>query len=535
MRGRRLKRRNACATRSGAIFDPMSLAPRLWLDAANFDGTDWTDSSGNGFDFTGTASVSTDGANGYAAVYLDGTKEITGPSWHTVFGSGAGVDPTGAWEVVICFNPDPLTINAEGVLSAQRAGLTKPQLFGAGLRGVALMRSATRTHVDGIEATRRPRAATWEEALLGDGHHHYFATPIIESATQITRHGRSGDDSWASGYKTPTWTLNQNDATVNGSATLSIGGNSSGHYTGKISHIFAFNRKLTNAEAADLSGWIADLVGADYLPKPIGVSAATDPYGKYTDINFDLPNAVGINSGMVVDIDVGTASDIGDGGFPRPPIGWEMYYPGQRPDLVTAGGHTGLRFTGANGDYGFPTSATAYSYPGSYCKYTALFGPSPSCMGYVVVNLEQFASGGTVRTDWGTIFGWLSAPYTNIGMQYKKIAGNPTVEFFDAEVAVPENSICFIEFGLKTVSGNTVSHIRVNNGSVVKYTHAGLLNLSIGDLIGLGCRDYTPSTQHILYRMKTFVDAQALAPQQTYRDEIAADFGLTLATTDLFA
>lgn len=220
MRGRRLKRRNACATRSGAIFDPMSLAPRLWLDAANFDGTDWTDSSGNGFDFTGTASVSTDGANGYAAVYLDGTKEIVGPTWHTVFGSSGA---TAAWEVVVCFNPSTLTINVEGIRSAQRAGLTKPQLFGAGLRGVGLMRSATRTHADGIEATRRPRAATWEESATGDGYHKYFATPIVESVTQITRHGRSGTDAYAAGYKTATHVTNTDNATTNGAATISIG------------------------------------------------------------------------------------------------------------------------------------------------------------------------------------------------------------------------------------------------------------------------------------------------------------------------
>lgn len=527
MRGRRLKRRNACATRSGAIFDPMSLAPRLWLDAANFDGTDWTDSSGNGFDFTGTASVSTDGANGYAAVYLDGTKEIVGPTWHTVFGSSGA---TAAWEVVVCFNPSTLTINVEGIRSAQRAGLTKPQLFGAGLRGVGLMRSATRTHADGIEATRRPRAATWEESATGDGYHKYFATPIVESVTQITRHGRSGTDAYAAGYKTATHVTNTDNATTNGAATISIGGNSSGHYTGKISHIFAFDRKLTDAEAADLSSWIDGQVGVSYLPRTV----ETEVPSTMMNLDFDKPNAVGINSGHVVDIDVGTAWDIGSNFAPQPPIGWEIYAAATRPDLVTVGAHTGLRFVGTSGDVAFPTSATTYAYPGSYTEFTSFFGPQEG-MGCCVVNLEQFNLTNLAPLTNGAIFNWLSVPYSYYGLQYRKDSGVPKITFFSAETTVPDGSICFVEFGLKTVSGNTVSHIRVNNGAVVKYTHTGLLDLTVSDAVSLGTRDYLLSNQHILYRMRTCMDVQSNTVQQRWRDIDAADFGLTLATTDLFA
>lgn len=523
---RRLKRRSATARKpGGAAFDPLSLSPVAWWDAADFTGTEWPDKIA-AKSLNGTATVSTDGSKSYPAVSLNGTQELilngTG-TWNSVFGAGA-------WEVVVCFNPSPLTINAEGILSAQRAGLTKPQLFGAGLKGVALMRSGTRAHLDGKEAARRPRAATWEESASGDTHHHYFATPIVESATQITRHGREGFDAWASGYKAATLVGNTDDATNGGIAALSVGGNGSGHYTGKISHIFCFDRKLTDTEAASLSGWIDDQVGVQYLPHTV----ETEVHATMMNIDCDKPNAAGINDSMVVDIDIGTAWDIGDAGFPRPPIGWEMYYAAQRPALVTVGDHTGLRFDESVADYGFTTSATAYSYPGSYTKYTSFFGPQEG-MGYCVINFEQFATGGASYPDWGTVFGWLSAPHTNKGLQYKKISGVTTVAFFEAETAVPENEICFVEFGLKTVSGNTVSHIRVNNGAVVKYTHTGLLNLSVGDVIGLGSRDYPVSAQHLLYRMRTCVDAQANASQQKWRNEISTDFGLTLATTDLFA
>lgn len=525
---RRLKRRSAAARKPGGVelIDPLSLSPVAWWDAADFTGSAWPDKIA-AKSLNGTATISTDGSKAYPAVYLDGTNELvlagTG-TWDSVFGGSA------AWEIVICFNPSPLSIDAEGILSAQRAGLTKPQLVGASLRGVALMRSATRAHNDSKEAVRRPRAATWEESVSGDGHHHYFATPIEESVTQITRHGRSGISSYASGYKAATFVLNGDNATHGGGAAFSVGGNSTGHYTGKISHIFCFDKKLTDDEAADLSAWIDAQVGATHLPEPVGPEVPAT----MMNLNFDRPNSVGINDGMVVDIDVGTAWDIGEGGFPRPPIGWEMFYAAQRPALATVGAHTGLRFDESVADYGFTISATTYTYPGSYTKYTSFFGPQEG-MGYCVINFEQFATGGSSYTDWGTVFGWLSAPHSNKGLQYKKISGVTTVAFFEAETAVPENEICFVEFGLKTVSGNTVSHIRVNNGTVVKYTHSGLLNLSVGDVIGLGSRDFPVSAQHLLYRMRTCVDAHANDEQQKWRNEISADFGLTLATTDLFA
>lgn len=523
---RRLKRRSATARKpGGAAFDPLSLLPVAWWDAADFTGSAWPDKIA-AKSLNGTATVSTDGSKTYPAVYFDGTNELvlngTG-TWNSVFG-------TGSWEVVICFNPAPLTINAEGILSAQRGGLTKPQLIGASLKGVALMRSATRAHGDSKEAVRRPRAATWEESASGDTHHHYFATPIVESVTQITRHGRDGIEAWAAGYKAATLVGNGDNATDGGGAALSVGGNGSGHYTGKISHIFCFDRKLSDVEAAALSNWIDAQVGAAHLPHTLD----TEVPATMTNLNFDQANSVGINDGMVVDLDVGTAWDIGEAGFPRPPIGWEIYTASQRPDLVTIGDHQGLRFVGSTGDHAFFTSSTTYSYPGSYAEFTALFGPQEG-MGCCVLSLEAFNTTNLAPLANGTILGWLSLPYSNQGLQYRKDSGVPIISFFDAETTAADTTIFFVEFGLKTISGNTVAHIRVNNGSVVKHTHTGLVSLTAGDLIGLGSRDGLLSNQHVLYRMRTCVDVQSNAAQQKWRDEISTDFGITLATTDLFA
>lgn len=509
-------------------YSPLDLSPVLWLDAANFDGTDWTDSSGNGNDFTGTASVSTDGSEGYAAVSFNGTSDaLTGPSWDTIFGGSSTV--AGVWEIVICFRPNTLSLDVEGIRDDSRAGLTMPQLFGCGLRGVALMRSATRAHSDGKEATRRPRASTWEESTGGNGSHKHTATPIKESQTQITRHGRSGTTAFAAGYKNASVVGSGDDATLINASTCVIGGSSSGRYSGKISHILAFDRKLSDAEAAELAAWLDAQVGVDHLPYPLdGEVAAT-----MIKIDMDAADPVGLNDG-VVDIDVGVAWDVGSSFFPMPPIGWEMYTASQRPDLVTIGAHNGLRFVGTSGDHAFPTSSTAYSYPGSYAEYKALFGPQEG-MGCCVLSLEQFNTTNLAPLANGTIFGWLSLPYSNQGLQYRKDSGVPVISFFDAETTALDTTIFFVEFGLKTVSGNTVAHIRVNNGAVVKYTHAGLVDLSAGDLIGLGSRDGLLSNQHVLYRMRTCVDAQSNAAQQKWRDIDAADFGLTLATTDLFA
>lgn len=511
-------------------YSPLDLSPRLWLDAANFSGGTWEDSSGNGFDFTGTATASTDGTESYPAVSFNGTSNVlSGPSWHTIFGSGSGSDPTEDWQLVVCFRPSSLATNIEGIRASQRASVDIPQVFGCTLRGVALMRSATRTHIDGKEATRRPRVAMWERSTLGDLYHKFFATPIKENQTQIIRVGRSGEETHAAGYKNATFVGCQDNCTVGGSETCVIGGSAASYYAGKISHIFAFDRKLTDAETATLADWVDTQVGVAHTPKTLDgeVDATT------LKVDMDAADAVGIN-GDVVDLDVGLAWDIGEGGHPIPAVGWELYYPAQRPALITTLGHSALEFTITNGDHAFPILSTAGTYPSGYAKLSSLFGAEE---GYAccVVRLDTFAVGGTTYSDWPSIVGWLSLPTKNRGLQYKKIAGVPTVMWYDAEQTVPEATLCFVEFGFKTVSGNSVAHIRVNNGAVVKYTHTGLISLGTGDVVSFGVRDTPPTAKHTLFTFYSCVDAQGATAQNKWRDELATRFGLTLATTDLFA
>lgn len=502
---------------STTTWSPLILAPRLWLDASDFSGgTTWADSSGNGYTFTGTATASTDGGNSAPAVSFNGTSHrLDGPSWNTILNSSTDYD------IFVAYNTNTLTHTVE---PSPAGNATAPVLFGYSNQGVSLLRGIQTDAQDGNVSGRKAYAATLQQSSLGGGAHRWAMTRINEGASILTRHGKLSGAQWASGPDQVTQGTTRQTTTFNGSTVCSIGQISGGNYfAGKITHILVFDFKLTDAQATQLQDWINTDVGLASVPRLM------DPTWPASRALIDLQqtNALQIGTGGVAGVVLGVEMNQSwfdyDATLPdRTPPWAECYWTAQRADKATISGKTALSFIGNTKDYCSPKKSTGGGFPSSYTTFSSMLGYQEH---YGSIVIKPGAGIYQILREYNSPFRGLNVI----------TSGGDQITWFGASVAFTASTLLHLEFGVKVVAGNAVSRLRINNGATSTFTNAGLVTLTGGDIWTIGDQSMPNGQQFDLFRLQAGGEAASNTNQQKVRDAVAAEYGLTLATTDLFA